>query len=226
MVPLVISMRYVREMNKKLLTIAIAMVIVAIIIAPVGATLPAKCPLPSGQPYNKIWDLIQDLQGQITALSQKVNKIQLTPGPKGPKGDTGPKGPAGAQGPIGPTGPAGAQGSAGATVHFGDPQLIPYSTAGQIVGNTALTDGFVTCVVRSDSTNQEVSVWGEWIINPYPLGDQQYVQVVFDTSPPYSPTGYSRASIMMPVRKGQIWRISSTTQDADLFTIYWWPLAA
>jgi len=78
-------------MNKKLLTIAIALVIFGIVVAPVGATLPAKSPLPPGFPFNKIWELFQDLQNQIT-------NIQLTPGPQGepgPKGEPGPTGPAG-----------------------------------------------------------------------------------------------------------------------------------
>jgi hypothetical protein len=91
-------------MNKKLLTIAIAMVILAIIIAPAAATLPSTSPLPAGKPYESIWTLLLDLQKQITTLTTKVNTIQLTPGPQGPQGPTGPKGDTGAQGPQGPAG--------------------------------------------------------------------------------------------------------------------------
>ena len=184
----------VRKMNKKVLTIAIVLVILAVVVAPAAAQLPTKDPLPKGNPWDIVWKWLTDLQTQITALSNRVTALetQVTNIP-------------------GPT-------------HFGEPQIIPYSTAGGITGVTASTDGFVTCDVRSENKDEQVSVWGEWIINPYPLGDQTYVQVVFDTSPPF-PNGYSRASIMMPVRKGQIWRISSDTQDADLFTIYWWPAA-
>jgi hypothetical protein len=44
-------------MNKKLLTIAIALVILAMVVAPV-ATLPTKSPLPSGKPYELIWTFL------------------------------------------------------------------------------------------------------------------------------------------------------------------------
>ncbi len=83
-------------MNRKLLTIAIAFLIFAVVAAPVAAVLPAKSPLPQGFPFNKIWDLLKDLQNQIT-------NIQLTPGPQGIQG---PQGPVGAQGPQGPPGGA------------------------------------------------------------------------------------------------------------------------
>jgi hypothetical protein len=88
-------------MNRKLLTIAIALVILAIVVAPVAATMPPKCPLPPAKPYDSIWTLMQDLQKQITTLTTKVNTIQLTPGPRGP---TGPKGDTGVAGPQGPAG--------------------------------------------------------------------------------------------------------------------------
>ena len=42
--------------------------------------------------------------GQLKAA---IDKVQLTPGPAGPKGDVGPAGPAGPKGEVGPAGPAG-----------------------------------------------------------------------------------------------------------------------
>jgi hypothetical protein len=89
-------------MNKKLLSIAIALVILAIVVAPVSAKLPSKCPLPPGTPYTKIWELLQDLQNQISGTngilsrlaalegSSKVKNIWISPlsayasGPNGP----------------------------------------------------------------------------------------------------------------------------------------------
>jgi len=63
-------------MNKKLLTIAAALVILAVVIAPVAATLPTDSPLPKGFPFNKIWDLLNDLQTQITALAARVTSLE------------------------------------------------------------------------------------------------------------------------------------------------------
>ena len=87
-------------MNKKLLTIAIALVILAMVVAPVAAKLPAKSPLPPNNPFNIIWTLLLDLQSQI-------KNIQTTPGPTGPTGAQGPMGPAGKDGAQGPAGSGG-----------------------------------------------------------------------------------------------------------------------
>jgi len=86
------------KMNKKLLTIAIVLVILAMLVIPASATLPAKSPLPAGKPYELIWTFLNDLQTQI-------NGISLTPGPVGPMG------PQGVPGPKGDTGAAGTSGS-------------------------------------------------------------------------------------------------------------------
>lgn len=50
-----------------------------------------------------------DLSGYATIdfVTQEINGIELTPGPKGDKGDTGPQGPQGLQGPKGDKGDAG-----------------------------------------------------------------------------------------------------------------------
>ena len=80
-----------------LITIAIVLVILAMVVAPVAAALPATSSLPSGKAYETIWSFLQDLQNQI-------KNIQLTPGPQGPTGPTGPAGNDGAQGPAGTAG--------------------------------------------------------------------------------------------------------------------------
>ena len=84
---------------------------------------------------------------KINEVIDKVESIELTPGPKGdtgPKGDAGPAGPKGDAGPAGPKGDAGAKGANGSK---GDPGLgvkaieLTAGEAGAITGGTAtLTD--------------------------------------------------------------------------------------
>jgi hypothetical protein len=115
-------------MNKTFLIIVIAFVIFAMAAVPVAATMPAKCPLPPGKPYDSIWTLLQDLQKQINTLTTKVNTIPAGQACwdlnnngkcdlasenkngdhkcdindcKGAKGDTGATGATGPQGPAG-----------------------------------------------------------------------------------------------------------------------------
>lgn len=56
-----------------------------------------------------------DLSGYATIdfVTQEINSIELTPGPKGDKGDTGPQGPQGLKGDKGDTGLQGPQGERG-----------------------------------------------------------------------------------------------------------------
>jgi len=51
----------------------------------------------SGNPFDLIWEAIEDLQAQI-------DEIELIPGPQGEQGPVGPPGPQGEQGPQGPPG--------------------------------------------------------------------------------------------------------------------------
>ena len=64
-------------MGKKLLTIAIALVILAMVVSPAAAAvpLPGKSPLPPNSPWNTVWNLVTGLQAQITALNAKVDDI-------------------------------------------------------------------------------------------------------------------------------------------------------
>ncbi|MGV3311335.1 hypothetical protein ACEE16_05245 [Streptococcus suis] len=54
-----------------------------------------------------------ELKSQINALSERMESIQLTPGPQGPKGEPGADGLPGPQGPVGERGPQGPQGLPG-----------------------------------------------------------------------------------------------------------------
>jgi hypothetical protein len=73
-----------KKMKKKLLAIAIMLVIFGMVITPVAA-LPIKSPLPPSNPWNIVWGLFQNLQNQITALLAKdtdlQNQINNIPGP-------------------------------------------------------------------------------------------------------------------------------------------------
>jgi hypothetical protein len=73
------------NVNKKLLTIAIVLIVLAMVATPVAATLPATSPLPKGNGWESVWGLLKDLQNQI-------KNIQLTPGLQGPPGPQGPPG--------------------------------------------------------------------------------------------------------------------------------------
>jgi hypothetical protein len=59
-------------MTKKLLSIGIALMILALVAAPAAAALPDKSPLPPGNPFNIIWNLLQNLQTQIKAVPAVV----------------------------------------------------------------------------------------------------------------------------------------------------------
>ena len=61
---------------------------------------------------------IQAPEAEDIILHERIDNIQLTPGPKGDKGDPGPIGP---QGPVGETGPAGPQGEPGPAGPQGEP---------------------------------------------------------------------------------------------------------
>ena len=73
-------MRGVEKMRKEILKLCIAIAIIAMIVMPVSAivTQPLKS---NGIPFDKLWDAALDLQAQINALIQKVNKIESSPRP-------------------------------------------------------------------------------------------------------------------------------------------------
>jgi hypothetical protein len=80
-------------MTRKLLIIATVLMIFAIVVTPVAATLPATNPLPKGTGWNNVWELLQDLQTQINALTTAINTMPEGPrGLPGPQGEPGPRG--------------------------------------------------------------------------------------------------------------------------------------
>jgi hypothetical protein len=85
-------------MTKKIFIVLIIAVVIAMLIVPTSAVKP----IPTPDPHDAIWVAINDITSQITALTQKVNNIQLTPGPQGPPG---PQGERGSQGEPGVSGP-------------------------------------------------------------------------------------------------------------------------
>jgi len=57
-------------MNKKLLTIAIALMIFAFVIAPAAAELPSENPFPRNPVWSTVWGFLSDLQAQIDNLAE------------------------------------------------------------------------------------------------------------------------------------------------------------
>jgi hypothetical protein len=68
-------------MRKGIFVVCVLVAIVAIITVPAWAK-DEKVTTSQGQPFQEIWNAINNLQN-------KLNNIQLTPGPQGPKGDPG-----------------------------------------------------------------------------------------------------------------------------------------
>ena len=88
-------------MNRKLVYVVSLLLAFGMLMAPASAA--------NGTPFNEIWDA-------ITVLGDRIDNIELTPGPIGPQGEIGPIGPqgeVGIQGEIGPIGPQGEVGPQG-----------------------------------------------------------------------------------------------------------------
>ena len=84
-------------MKKRILVIVVVIIMLVMMAAPVSAVV--KPPVAVKDALLKgIWGAIMDLQNQITALTKRVDDIQLTPGPQGPRGADGAVGPQGIQG--------------------------------------------------------------------------------------------------------------------------------
>jgi len=96
-------------MRKFSIIAVIAIILLSLAFAPIAGAIETQN---SGQPFQELWDAIK-------ALGERVDNIELLPGPQGPVGPagadgaTGPMGPAGADGATGPMGPAGADGATG-----------------------------------------------------------------------------------------------------------------
>lgn len=120
----------VKKVKKSLLAVCIAIAVIAMVAVPVAAQLPAKNPLPKGNPWDTVWSMLKELQKMIKAI------------PAGPTGPTGPQG---------PTGPA------GATVHFGEWQSIAVDKSTHSYEATADTDGIVIVLCQNYGGETQVS---------------------------------------------------------------------
>jgi hypothetical protein len=89
-----------KNMERKILVIAAVIIMLLMISAPVTAVVTPPTTIKDAL-LKGIWTAIMDLQKQITALTNKVDTIQSTPGPQGLQGPPGPKGDVGPQGPPG-----------------------------------------------------------------------------------------------------------------------------
>ena len=184
-------MMRVKKMKKKLLIIAIALVIFVVVSSPVSA-LPTKSPLPPSNPWNLVWGLFQDLQNQIKALQAKdtdlQNQINNIPGP----------------------------------VHLGVRQLVYTKDPVDVYKyeDTALTDGFVTCMVVGD--NGEVIIVGGIVVDPNPA-DPIKDEIVASRGG-VGEYSISRTSITMPVNKGDTWYVVWDENTSGV-KIYWYPLS-
>ena len=126
-------------------------------------------------------DRIQALEAEIEALNNRIDNIQLTPGPQGEAGPQGPAGNDGAVGATGAQGPTGAQGadgtdgedgadSAGPVVEFRPPTNYDDFNAGYAVGTRWVdTVGGEVYVLVDDSMG--AAVWEQITPKTYAIGD-------------------------------------------------------
>ena len=84
------------------------LVFVMLVVSVFASPAFAKDTQNKGQPFEELWDAINDLWDAI-------DEIELTPGPQGPQGEQGPAGPQGEQGLAGPQGEQGPKGDTGDT---------------------------------------------------------------------------------------------------------------
>lgn len=102
-------------------------------------------------------DFVNASEAEHNRLEDKIDAIQLTPGPKGDKGAQGPQGSTGATGSTGAAGPTGPKGDAGATGAIG-PKGEPGAL---ILGEVDVVDSAVIALalgVRS----KDVTVPAAW----------------------------------------------------------------
>lgn len=79
----------------------------------------------SGNPWDRVWNAINELRATALSLQNEIYTISLTPGPEGPEGSVGP---------MGPQGPAGAGG-----------QMILFTRPGPWVTIGAIADALAEC---------------------------------------------------------------------------------
>lgn len=93
-------------MNKTIIVTFLALIMIS-----VGAVSAKEA---NGQPFQELWDSVQEISDRIDSaileLNNRIDTIELTPGPQG---ETGADGAIGATGPKGDKGDVGPQGSTG-----------------------------------------------------------------------------------------------------------------
>ena len=106
-----------------------------------------------------------DLSGYATIdfVTQEINSIELTPGPKGDKGDAGPQGPQGLQGlkgDKGDTGPQGIQGVQGPKGDKGDPGTTSWNDLEDKPTNLATNEYVAQKIAEASLEGGEVDLSG------------------------------------------------------------------
>ena len=169
-------------MNRKILAIAIALLFVAIVAAPVSA-IPTKSPLPTANPWNIVWGLNQDLQNQITAnfanLQGKITALQAKDTALEAK-DTN------LQNQIN---------NIPGPVHFEDPSTLFYSNenAGNYEVAASPSDGIVSCLCEGNLNSGGIAAQ---------RAELSHRAGVCHTEP------YRGCSFEFPVKAGSYWIVS------------------
>jgi hypothetical protein len=193
------------KMNKKLLTIAIALVLFAIVAAPVAGIITVSNKDLSG-PNGQIWKAIKDLQTQITTnlgnLQSQITALVGTDNTQNSK--------------IAALEEKVADLEAAPGVHFGESQKIIVNPGTQMyISPPAETDGFVFFYCSNSQHETSIS-----------MTENPGLSVM--TAAEYSPmnsNGYSYASINMPVKQGHIWHVDWDYCNIDI-QLNWIPLSA
>jgi len=156
-------------MKKRILVIVVVIIMLLMMSTTVTAVVTPPTTFKDAL-FKGIWIAIMDLQNQMTALTQKVNTIQSTPGPAGSQGLQGPVGADGAQGLQGPAGKDGAPGSAGTCIGCSCPSgqfvtgfdsnggVVCASTTIKISCNNMMSGCTATCPW---GTVKPESIWSE-----------------------------------------------------------------
>lgn len=109
--------------TSKIVWVGVAVIVLVVgVVGFAGTSSAAK-----GDPFADIWAAIANLKAQIIALGDRIDNIQLLPGPQGPQGERGEQGIQGIQGEKGDKGEPGSSAltGAGGIAFIDDEQNIP-----------------------------------------------------------------------------------------------------
>jgi type VI protein secretion system component Hcp len=203
---------YIIKMTMRLqaLLILLTLTILGILVTPALAVQPIPHPLVAGTPA-----VADEINANFNHLIDEINKISLTPGPKGdkgeqgiigPKGDTGAQGLTGPKGDIGATGPRGIQGLTGATGPAAE-ESEPEVSSGYYIAPPILPIGYIT--IEGLETNINILSFDVAVSNPSDLNSNSKAE-------------FEKLTIMLDVEANEITDlIRLSTQaggfDLDLF---------